>query len=39
MIDKWLQAPREMVPGTRMFFSLTDAKERADVIAYLATEK
>ena len=39
MIDKWLQDPREMVPGTRMFFSLTDAKERADVIAYLATEK
>ncbi|HSM95086.1 MAG TPA: cytochrome c family protein [Rhizomicrobium sp.] len=34
-LDKWLQGPVKMVPGTAMGFQLRDAQERADVIAYL----
>jgi cytochrome c len=37
-LDRYLTAPREIVPGTKMTFpGLKDAKQRADVIAYLAT--
>jgi cytochrome c len=39
-LDKYLTAPRTMVPGTKMSFAgLKDDKQRADVIAYLATLK
>lgn len=38
-LDAWLQGPRKLVPGARMAFQLSDAQQRADVIAYLATEK
>ncbi len=38
-LDSWLRDPRAILEDTRMFFSVTDAKERADIIAYLATEK
>jgi cytochrome c len=34
-IDKWLVNPSALVPGTKMAFKLADAKERADIIAYL----
>lgn len=34
-LDRWLQGPTLMVPGTAMGFHLTSAQERADVIAYL----
>ena len=35
-LDQWLTAPQKMIPGTKMFFGgLDDAKQRADVIAYL----
>jgi cytochrome c len=34
-LDRWLTDPAKMVPGQRMGFSLGDAAERADVIAYL----
>ena len=34
-LDKWLENPQGVVPGTRMFFKLSNAQERADVIAYL----
>ena len=35
-LDKWLTSPRDMAPGTMMTFAgLSDAKDRADVIAYL----
>lgn len=35
-LDRYLAAPREVVPGNRMPFpGLKDAKARADVIAYL----
>jgi cytochrome c len=37
-LDKWLQSPVKMVPGTAMGFQLRNAQERADVIAYLKQE-
>jgi cytochrome c len=36
-LDRWLTGPQAMVPGSKMFFSLKSASDRADVIAYLAT--
>ena len=37
-LDAWLRAPQGLVPGTTMRFAgLSDAQQRADVIAYLAT--
>lgn len=39
MIDRWLQGPQKLVPGAKMFFSIPDAKQRADIIAYLASQK
>ena len=38
-IDQWLRGPSKMVPGTKMFFSVAKARDRADIIAYLATQK
>jgi cytochrome c2 len=39
-LDAYLQDPRAVVQGTRMIYpGLKDAKQRADVIAYLATLK
>ncbi|MDE2411348.1 MAG: c-type cytochrome [Sphingomonadales bacterium] len=35
MLDRWLQNPQALVPGTRMGFRLGDPQRRADVIAYL----
>lgn len=37
-LDRWLQNPTAMAPGTAMGFSLPSAEERADVIAYLKQE-
>jgi cytochrome c len=38
-LDKWLADPRGFLPGNRMsFLGLKDAKERADLIAYLKVE-
>ncbi|MFC7513399.1 c-type cytochrome [Herbaspirillum sp. GCM10030257] len=35
-LDKWLSAPQKFIPGTSMNFKgITDAQERADIIAYL----
>ena len=34
-LDRWLTDPQTFVPGTKMFFSVEDAQDRADVIAYL----
>lgn len=37
-LDRYLAAPRQVVPGTLMTFpGLKDPRQRADVIAYLAT--
>lgn len=35
-LDKWLTNPQGLVPGTKMFFMLSNAQDRADVIAYLS---
>jgi cytochrome c len=38
-LNAWLQDPEELVAGQRMGFQVDDARERADLIAYLATLK
>lgn len=38
-LDKWIEDPRAMVPGTKMaFVGIKDAKARIDLIGYLAVE-
>ena len=39
LLDEFLVNPMAKVPGTMMVISLPDPKERADVIAFLATLK
>jgi cytochrome c len=34
-LDRWLTDPQKLVPGTRMYFSLSNPQDRADVIAFL----
>jgi cytochrome c len=34
-LDRWLTNPQALVPGTKMMFSIGDAQDRADVIAFL----
>jgi cytochrome c len=34
-LDQWLTDPQALVPGTKMTFSVDDAQDRADVIAFL----
>jgi cytochrome c len=34
-LDQWLSDPQAFVPGTKMTFSVDDAQDRADVIAFL----
>jgi cytochrome c len=34
-LDRWLANPQALVPGTKMMFSVDDAQDRADVIAFL----
>lgn len=39
-LDEWLENPRDMVPGTSMYFAgLKDPQMRADIISYLETKK
>lgn len=38
-LDRWLSGPQSMVPGSKMFFSISAAKDRADVVAFLAKNK
>lgn len=38
-LDRWLTGPQELVPGTKMYFSLSDPQKRADIIAYLQLQK
>lgn len=35
-LDRYLASPARMVPGGRMMVNVPDAKQRADIIAYLA---
>ena len=37
-LDKWLQGPQKVAPGTRMYFSVPDPNDRSAIIAYLATQ-
>jgi len=37
-LDRWLTNPQRLVPGQKMGFRLSDAGERADVIAFLRRE-
>src|SRR5579862_6450925 len=34
-LDQWLTDPQALVPGTKMMFSVDNAQDRADVIAFL----
>ena len=34
-LDQWLTNPQALVPGTKMMFSVDNAQDRADVIAFL----
>jgi cytochrome c2 len=38
-LDRWLEGPAKLVPGTAMTVVVPDADERRDLIAYLATLK
>jgi len=38
-LDKWLAAPRDFLPGTKMsFVGVPDAKDRIDLVAYIEIE-
>lgn len=37
-LDRWLTNPQKLVPGAKMYFSVSNAQNRADIIAYLATQ-
>ena len=34
-LDTWLSNPERTIPGQKMGYSVTDATDRADLIAYL----
>jgi cytochrome c len=38
-LDRWLTNPSALVPGTKMFFQVGDAQNRADIIAFLRQQK
>jgi len=38
-LDQWLTNPEKLIPGQAMGFQVTEAADRADVIAYLKTLK
>lgn len=38
-LDRYLQGPARMVPGTRMVVALTDDTQRAALLTYLTTQK
>jgi cytochrome c len=38
-LDRWLTNPSALVPGTKMFFQISDAQDRADIIAFLKDQK
>lgn len=37
-LDKWLKNPEKLIPGQKMGYSVSDAKAREDLIAYLKTQ-
>ena len=38
-LNAFLTAPSKLVPGTRMVIMVADAKQRTDIIAWLATQR
>jgi cytochrome c len=34
-LDKWLTNPQDFIPGTKMFYQVRNAQDRADLIAFL----
>lgn len=34
-LSQWLAGPEQFVPGQKMFFSVPDPQERADIVAWL----
>jgi cytochrome c len=38
-LDRWLTNPQQLVPGAKMYFSVSDPQKRADIIAYLQLQK
>lgn len=38
-LDRWLSNPQALVPGSKMYFSIAQPQDRADLIAYLAGQK
>ena len=34
-LDVWLDSPERLIPGQKMGYTVTDASDRADLIAYL----
>lgn len=38
-LDQWLTDPEKFIPGQKMGYSVPDAKDRADLIAYLKSQK
>ena len=34
-LSKWLTEPEKFIPGQKMFFSIPDPQERADIVAWL----
>jgi cytochrome c len=38
-LNRWLSGPQALVPGAKMYFSVANPRNRADIIAYLAQQK
>jgi cytochrome c len=38
MLDRWLENPTALVPGTAMGFRISAAQDRADIISYLRSQ-
>jgi cytochrome c len=39
LLDRWLSGPQALVPGAKMYFSVANPRNRADIIAFLAQQK
>ena len=37
-LDRWLTSPEKLIPGQKMGYSVPDAADRADLVAYLKRE-
>ena len=38
-LNRWLENPEKFIPGQQMGYSVPDAKDRKDLIAYLKSQK